>query len=509
MALYNNLSLNNNRVEPSDITRQEDSSRAVPYSDSRIVQASFSQLTHPTLKEVVHYPGLAFYTFKLGNGFNVNLAHMPESVGVATALTVKAGSRLEAEHESGIAHFAEHYTCAGTKTFPSSQAIWKEIANLGVMFNAHTDRDLIWYEAYGPEDTAENVLKLLSEIVLKPDFDKLQFNSIQEEVLTELATLANDTYSIFTDTEIPRTLFPNSSFTRSIMGSVETIASFTPEQIRDYHNYYFTPANMEIFIAGRLPFNLPELVEKHFGDSINTHIVQPIIPLPSSVWDQPGADRFILRPLDDPSKMGAEVFVNFPLLIDSSKAAAARVFRHILTGSPVSRLNDLLCHQQPITRWVRSSIEHYYHSFNVATIETQLNNATNLGAVVESIQNAIGLLATKGPRNDEIHQASIFGKFECERLLHQPVETVEYMMEQQQHGDFLHPFQLTQDLARVTIDDIKDIAAQFTPEKLFVAAIGGLDEKIMATVQKITSPSDNTTNKLSGKAAPPSQFTAA
>lgn len=476
-----------NTDDSTEIMQHQTAPQVVVGGQPDLIQANLAQLSHPSLKEVIHYPGMAFYTFTLANGFSVCLAHMPESVGVAAALTVQAGSKVEADTESGIAHFVEHYTCAGTKSFPTVQAILQETGDLGITFNAHTDRDLIWYEAYGPDNATNRLLALISEIVLKPSFEESLFRPVQEDILLELATLVNNTYAVFTDIEMPQALIPNSSLTRSILGSVETIASFTPQQIVDYHKYYFRPANMELFVAGRLPFNIAELIERHFGTAVAGQHSPPIVSFPPSVWDQPHASRCLFKALNDPASMGIEAVLNYPLSIDQSQAAAARVFRHILTGSPTARLTEQLCYRQPATRMVDASIQHFYNNFNVASINTQLNNANVLGPVIEAIHGTLKQLAVSGPTPQEIQRANTYGQFECQKLLHQPHQVVEFMVDQKQSAGLLHPFLLAQSLKRVTPEDVKEIACQLTPERAFVAAIGGIDQEIIDNVEKALS----------------------
>ncbi|HEY8238560.1 MAG TPA: insulinase family protein, partial [Candidatus Limnocylindrales bacterium] len=77
----------------------------------------------------------------LADGPRVITAPLPAARSVSIAAYVRAGSRLEAPEQAGMAHFLEHLTFKGTAAYPSTRALSEAIEGVGGSFNAATDRE--------------------------------------------------------------------------------------------------------------------------------------------------------------------------------------------------------------------------------------------------------------------------------------------------------------------------------------------------------------------------------
>src|SRR5207237_8146671 len=71
----------------------------------------------------------------LDNGLRILTGPMPDTRSVAISIYVGAGSRYEADEESGMSHLLEHLLFKGTPKRPSPQAISEAIDSVGGVVN--------------------------------------------------------------------------------------------------------------------------------------------------------------------------------------------------------------------------------------------------------------------------------------------------------------------------------------------------------------------------------------
>ena len=81
------------------------------------------------------------------------------------AAYVKAGSRLEAPEQAGMAHFLEHLTFKGTAAYPTTRALSEAVEGVGGSFNAATDRETTVYWARVPRRETERAMTVLGELI--------------------------------------------------------------------------------------------------------------------------------------------------------------------------------------------------------------------------------------------------------------------------------------------------------------------------------------------------------
>ena len=199
----------------------------------------------------------------LSNG--IRLVYLHAGAPVAhLGMTVLAGSRYEEAHENGLAHFLEHCIFKGTekrKTFH----ILSRLDSVGGEINAYTTKEEICVYASFVKNHLDRAADLLADIAINSNFPQKEIDKEKEIVLDEFNSyLDNPGEKIFDDFEA--LLFPNHALGNNILGTPDTVQSFTREDLKRYVDRFFCAENTVISFVGDIPMDrLVKSLETHFG----------------------------------------------------------------------------------------------------------------------------------------------------------------------------------------------------------------------------------------------------
>ncbi|MEL6817410.1 MAG: pitrilysin family protein [Pseudomonadota bacterium] len=187
-------------------------------------------------------------TTKLANGITVATQKFDHVESVSVGVWIKAGTRNELEHEHGIAHMLEHMAFKGTIS-RSARDIAEAIENVGGDINAATSVETTSYFVRVLKGDLPLAVNILADILQNSRFDAGELEREKHVVLQELGA-ANDmpddlVFDCFTETA-----FAGQPVGRPILGTRETINSFTPEMIRAYISREYCGERMVICATG-------------------------------------------------------------------------------------------------------------------------------------------------------------------------------------------------------------------------------------------------------------------
>ena len=97
----------------------------------------------------------------------------------------KAGSSFEDDNKIGTAHFLEHMIFKGTNKLMPGEFDYK-IESLGGLSNASTGYDDVHYHVLIPPDNFKESLALLTNIIVSPIFNSLEFEKEKGVVIDEI-----------------------------------------------------------------------------------------------------------------------------------------------------------------------------------------------------------------------------------------------------------------------------------------------------------------------------------
>ena len=187
----------------------------------------------------------------LDNGLRVITSVMPHTRSACLAFLIGAGSCYENESEAGISHFAEHMYFKGTKRRPTAKAVSQDVEGVGGIINAGTDKEMTVFWCKVADAHFPVALDVLSDLLCNSRFDS---NDIEQErrVIIEEINMHMDIPQQRVNMLIDELLWPDQPLGREIIGSKETVASTTREQMLRYIRHRYLPNDTVISIAGNI-----------------------------------------------------------------------------------------------------------------------------------------------------------------------------------------------------------------------------------------------------------------
>ena len=200
----------------------------------------------------------------LDNGLRILTERMTQVRSVSVGVWLTRGSRHETAERSGVAHFVEHMLFKGTAR-RSAEDIAQAIDSIGGQLDAFTAKEYASYYIKVLDEHLPLALDILSDIVLNP---ALSAEDIEREkkVVVEEIKMVEDTPDDLVHEIFTQGFWENHPLGRPILGTRETVESFTAETLRGYYTNAYTPRNLIVSAVGNLEHaRLRELVEEKFG----------------------------------------------------------------------------------------------------------------------------------------------------------------------------------------------------------------------------------------------------
>ena len=208
---------------------------------------------------------MSYNIHTLSNGIRV--LHLPDAMPISyVGVAVDAGTRDELLNESGMAHFVEHLLFKGTKHRRSWHII-NRLESVGGQLDAYTTKEETYIYATVPNEYTNRALELLADVVLNSTFPESELEKERDVVLDEIQSY-NDSPSELIYDEFEELLFPHDPIGRNILGTEQSLESFTSERVQQFVRRNYTPDRMVVFAMGNIKFDwLLKKVEKYFHNA--------------------------------------------------------------------------------------------------------------------------------------------------------------------------------------------------------------------------------------------------
>lgn len=201
---------------------------------------------------------------RLANGLRVVTDTMAHLRTAALGVWVGAGSRSELPEQNGITHLLEHMAFKGTAT-RSARQIAEEIEAVGGELNASTSVEHTNYHARVLAEDVPLAVELLADILQNSSFDAEELAREKHVILQEIGA-AHDTPDDKVFDQFQETAWARQAIGRPILGTRETVMSFSPEDLRAYLSEHYRADNMVLAAAGAVDHDaVVALAQQHFG----------------------------------------------------------------------------------------------------------------------------------------------------------------------------------------------------------------------------------------------------
>ena len=198
----------------------------------------------------------------LPNGMTVILQENRAAPVVSIQVWVKAGSAQEQDRESGLAHVHEHMLFKGTRS-RGVGTIAREVEAAGGQINAFTSWEMTVYYVNMASRFMKQGIDILADIIENAAFDAQELEKEIEVILEEIRR-ARDIPSRRLSETFYATAYGVHPYGRPVIGTEETVRSFTREDVLHFYHKWYVPENLVWVMVGDLDPEalMPELVKK-------------------------------------------------------------------------------------------------------------------------------------------------------------------------------------------------------------------------------------------------------
>lgn len=168
---------------------------------------------------------------------------------VSVGIWVDVGSSSELKKEDfGASHFIEHMLFKGTKK-RSSFDIVNEIDRIGGQQNAFTGKEKTCYYIKVLDNHFDIAADVLTDMISNPTFDSLEIEREKLVVCEEINMNLDDPDDLAID-NLERIIYGGTPMSHPVLGSKESVMSFTKNSITEYYNKHYCKNNLVISVAG-------------------------------------------------------------------------------------------------------------------------------------------------------------------------------------------------------------------------------------------------------------------
>jgi predicted Zn-dependent peptidase len=412
-----------------------------------------------------------FIKAHLENGIPVVMETFRNVRSVAIGVWVKVGSRYEAHEENGISHFLEHMFFKGTKKY-SAKDIAVEIDTMGGDLNAFTSRENTAFYVKVLDEYVERGIQLLSEIFVHSTFPEDEFEK-EKKIIREEIKMVEDTPDDYIHDLFNQTVWGREGLGQPVLGTRETVASFTRDGIINHIRRYYGTRDLVIACAGNFDHEkVMELLNTRFGG-----LRQGASTMRGAAPEFRFSKKVHVKDLSE-----AHVCIGVPGLSHLSRERYALfILNTILGGSVSSRLFQEVRENRGLAYSV--------YSFTAMYQDTGLWGVyagVSRKRVKEVCELIVGEMLTLGGTltTDELDKAKRHLKGNMLLALESTNSRMNNIARQEMYyGKYISPDDIIKSVDRVRLQDIRALAEQLISRDRFAAAaFGPLERDVLEAV---------------------------
>lgn len=332
----------------------------------------------------------------LANGMQVAWFTSDRLPIVDIALLVKSGYRDDPKNKSGTAQLVSSVLDRGNGGL-SHQQVVGEIEKLGASHYASSDDDSFSVGIHGLWTDADQLLGMLANIVLKPEFPEKEVLREKDRLLDRWSHV-KDYSSALASLVFSRSIHSGTSYGRGGFWKTGEFSRIQREDLVKFHKHHFVPKNSILMVVGRVDqVKFREKIIKTFGfwtgeappKKYQNYSNSDLLPGKGKlgvVVHRPGLNQ-------------AQVQIGFQAPLVQDPDHYALVVGNALLGEYFqSRLNALIRDKLGLTYGISSSF-----SYSVDTASLVIGSSTRNETVGMLVEKTFEVLKTlqKGPIPDE------------------------------------------------------------------------------------------------------------
>ncbi len=398
----------------------------------------------------------------LDNGLRILTERMTQVRSVSIGVWLTRGSRHEDAESSGIAHFVEHMLFKGTAT-RSAEDIAQAIDSIGGQLDAFTAKEYASYYIKVLDEHLPLALDILSDIVLNPAFSPDDVER-EKKVVVEEIKMVEDTPDDLVHELFTQGFWQDHPLGRPILGTRESVESFTSDSLRRYFKDAYTPQNLIVAAVGNLEHQrLRDLVAEKFG-SIST-VGAPFGELPPQV-----IPNVLIRNKDLEQSHVCLGASSYPQNHD--RRYASYVLNTLLGGSMSSRLFQNVREKRGLAYAVFSGLSAYRDAGSFTIYAGCANEA--VGEVIDLVVEELRTIKQAPVPDAELQRAKDHLKGSLMLSLENTASRMSHLARQEIYFDRQFGLDETlQGIEKVTPGDIQGVASELFNNGALAATVLG------------------------------------
>jgi predicted Zn-dependent peptidase len=175
---------------------------------------------------------------------------MPSMRSVTLGVWVDVGSRDERPQLAGASHFLEHLLFKGTKTRTARQ-IAESFDAIGGDLNAFTAKEYTCYYCRVSDEDLPMAVEAMADMLQHSIIAAKDLEAERQVILEEINMRDDDPGDLIHDV-FAETLWGDHPLGRPVLGTRETIAGMTRDQVKRFYDRLYIPHHFVIAAAGNL-----------------------------------------------------------------------------------------------------------------------------------------------------------------------------------------------------------------------------------------------------------------
>ena len=402
------------------------------------------------------------------SGLRIVTEEVPSVRSAAVGIWVNVGSRDEAPATAGASHFLEHLLFKGT-TSRTALEISSSIESVGGEMNAFTSKEYTCFYARVIDTDLPMAIEVVSDLITSSIVTALDVDAERKVVLEEIAMRDDDpsdlVHDLFSDT-----YFGKTPIGRPILGTVDSINGMSRNTVFNYYKKKYLPQDLVVAVAGNIKHKrVVAMVEEalsrdNFLNVMAAPVIRPNTPVKNTKQQSVG--------LMYKKSEQAHMFYGMEGVARADERRFAMgVLSAALGGGMSSRLFQEIREKRGLAYSVYSYAQQFAGSGLIGFYAGC--NPTKAVEVVEIIRSVLGDVADNGMTHEEIERAK--GAVRGSLVLSQEDSGSRMSRigkNEIVYGQVMDFDEILKAIARVSTEDIREIASEFLVKTPTLALVG-------------------------------------
>jgi predicted Zn-dependent peptidase len=388
------------------------------------------------------------------------------------------GSIYEPINLRGVSHFIEHMCFKGTKRVPIPKDIFMTYDKVGAYLNAYTEKRYTCYTVKCDSDYLENIIEMISDMMLNSTFNKTEFKK-EERVVIEENIKSADTPSDLMYEQLTEMIYKGSSFENNVDKLMYHNEKFNYNDVLEFYNFFYKPNRMVFSITTSSSFND---IKHHLETTDYVKKVAKSIEIPPDFMIKPCIERqndMQLKIIELKGHRTSHIGISFR--IESVDKYIIDLFASIMSGPMSSRLFNLLREKNGLT--YTSSVGANYHkvygdiTFYAETEKTKVMKNGSKPGVLPLLIGELNNLLKNGVSKKEVENVKLYKN----GVLKIASENIDNLTEHNGRNILIHPHEeviafeniYEKCYKNISADDINTMIKKYIRKSLMSVSIVG------------------------------------